>query len=139
TFIEYRLCLFHNSNCRDGFWFSFGKLFLVAIKDTAQDQARKDQGLRTMHTRNVHDTEFTARKRVDEHVHELAAFIMKRAYNSGHVTTCCQRFNLLLIRFQAEYLPYFVEGSLVAILLDQIYQFLPTSLIQSFEFANVLL
>src|SRR5438105_1038422 len=69
------------------------------------------------------------RKRIDEHIHELAAFVMECPYNSGHIPTSCQCFHLLFIWLETEDSANFVERSLIAILIDQVDESLPASLI----------
>src|SRR5579884_1735869 len=64
---------------------------------------------------------------------------MQCPYNSCHIATRRKRLNLLLVGLKSKNFAYFVQGSLVAVLVDQIHQLLPISLIQPLELAHILL
>src|SRR5438552_1143529 len=80
-----RLRLFHDRYRGDRFRIGAGELLLVAVKDAAEDKARQYQGLAASHLRYVDDAKLPLRKRMDQHVHELAAAVVEHLYDSGHV------------------------------------------------------
>ena len=88
---------FHDRYRGDRFRIGAGELLLVAVKDAAQDKARQHQGLPSSHLRYVDDAKLPLRKRMDQHVHELATAVVEHLHDRGHVRSCRQRLGLLTL------------------------------------------